>query len=148
MVSSSNGSSLTVECTELAGKKTRHYVHSQYIVVEVWDRAETLVVINYYNPCKKLSTDKLQQIQGQNRPRVVWCADFSAHSAVWGRSQTDTNGKVKEELLNNNDLVRMNKGNGTRINVTTGTVSALDITCVLYFSRHQWLESLDKNNFG
>lgn len=33
---------------------------------------------------KKLSIDKLQRIQGQNRPRVAWYADFNAHSAVWG----------------------------------------------------------------
>lgn len=102
----------------------------EYIITEVWDGTETLIVINYYNPCKRLNIDTLQQIQGQNKSRVVWCADFNAHSTIWGGAQTDVNGKVVEEFMDNNDLVCMNNGNGTRINVTTGTESALDITLV------------------
>ena len=38
-----------------------------------------------------------------------------------------------EDLMDERDLDCMNKGSGTRINITTGTESALDITLVSYF---------------
>lgn len=102
----------------------------EYIVVEVWERGEEVVIINYYNPCKRLDLDSLLRIQGQNRHKVVWCADFNAHSTIWGDPITDSNGKVIEDLMEERDLVCMNDGRGTRINITTGTESVLDITLV------------------
>ena len=44
--------------------------------------------------------------------------------------QTDLNGRIIEELMDNNNLVCMNDGKGTRINTATGAVPALDITLV------------------
>lgn len=54
----------------------------EYIVVEVWERGEEMVIFNYYNPCKRLDLDSLLRIQGQDRNKVVWCADFNAHSTM------------------------------------------------------------------
>ena len=91
----------------------------EYIVVEVWESGEKCVIINYYNPCKRLDLDSLLSI-GENRQKVIWCADFNAHSTTWGGSYTDVNGKVIEELMEERDLVCLNNGAGTRINITTG----------------------------
>ncbi len=57
-------------------------VDQEYIAVEVWERGEGISVINYYNPCKRLLIDNLLIIQGQDRQKVIWCADFYAHSPM------------------------------------------------------------------
>lgn len=92
----------------------------EYIVVEVWERCGVIRIINYYNPCKKLDIEKLLNIEGQDSQKVIWCADFNAHSSMWGRTRTDTNGKIIEELIDERELVCLNNGRGTRINVATG----------------------------
>ncbi len=102
----------------------------EYIMVVLWERGEEVVIINYYNPCKRLEVDKLLSIQGNNRHKVIWCADFNAHSKIWGGSHTDVNGRVIEDLMDDKELVCLNDGRGTRINITTGNESALDITLV------------------
>ncbi len=56
----------------------------EYVVVEVWEREERVVIINYYNPCKRLDLDSLLRIRGQDRRKIIWCADFNAHSTVFG----------------------------------------------------------------
>ncbi len=100
----------------------------EYIMVVLWERGEEVVIINYYNPCKRLEVDKLLRIQGNNRHKVIWCADFNAHSKIWGGSHTDVNGRVIEDLMDDKELVCINDGRGTRINITTGNESALDTT--------------------
>ncbi len=102
----------------------------EYIMVVLWERGEEVVIINYYNPCKRLEVDKLLRIQGNNRHKVIWCADFNAHSKIWGGSHTDVNGRVIEDLMDDKELVCINDGRGTRINITTGNEAALDITLV------------------
>ncbi len=47
-----------------------------------------------------------------------------------GGSQTDANGQVIEDLMDERGLVCMNDGRGTRVNMAAGTESALDITLV------------------
>lgn len=49
---------------------------------------------------------------------------------VWGGLHKDSNGKVIEDLMDERDLVYMNDGRGTRVNITTGNESASDITLV------------------
>lgn len=47
-----------------------------------------------------------------------------------GGKRTDTNGEVVEELLEGKNMVCLNDGRGTRINVHTGNTSLLDLTLV------------------
>lgn len=57
-------------------------VDLEYTVVEIWDKGVEMVVINYNNPCKRLELERLFEVKGQDRSRVVWCADFNAHSTL------------------------------------------------------------------
>ena len=102
----------------------------EYISVEIWTSEGELVIINYYNPCKKLELDELTQIEGMNGRRVMVCADFNAHSTLWGGVRTDANGVVIEELMEEKSMACVNDGRGTRIDVRTGNMSALDLTLV------------------
>lgn len=74
--------------------------------------------------------DKLTQIEGMDGNRVMLCADFNAHSTLWGGARTDANGVVIEELLEEKGMVCVNDGRGTRIDVGTGNTSVLDLTLV------------------
>lgn len=101
----------------------------EYVVVKIWARKE-VTVVNYYNPCKKLELMKLEEIEGQDGSNVIWCGDFNGHNTLWGSDRTDTNGQVIEELLDEKDLVCINDGSNTRIDVHTGKESVLDLTLV------------------
>ncbi len=47
-----------------------------------------------------------------------------------GGVQADVNGKIIEELMDERELVSLNDGSGTRINLVTGMEYALDLTLV------------------
>lgn len=98
--------------------------------MEIWEKAEPKVIINFYNPCLRLELQNLLDIQGQDRRKVIWCGDFNAHNIVWGGRHTDVNGRVIEELMDERELVCLNDGTGTRFNSVTGTDSVLDLTLV------------------
>ena len=102
----------------------------EYVVVEVWLVGGPVVIINFYNPCKRLELNKLLSIEGQDRRRMVWCGDFNSHNTLWGGERTDSNGQIVEELMEEKRLVCLNDGRATRIDINTGHESVLDLTLV------------------
>lgn len=70
------------------GKGNEH----EYIVIEILMKEGEFIIINYYNPCKKLDLDELMQIEGIDGNRRVICEDFNAHNTLWGGAKTDVNG--------------------------------------------------------
>ncbi len=61
---------------------------------------------------------------------MVWCGDFNGHNTLWGSDRTDINGQIIEEMLDEKNLVCLNNGECTRIDVNTGKKSVLDLTLV------------------
>ena len=55
------------------------------------------------------------------------CGGFNAHSSVWGLTDRHR-WETVEELRDEMTLVCLNDGRGTRVNITAGAESALDIT--------------------
>lgn len=102
----------------------------EVVMVEIWTDKGSVMVINLYNPCKKLQKEKLEELVELSGDKVVWCGDFNSHSTLWGSKNTDFNGKVIEELLDENGLVCINDGSGTRVNIVNGQESVLDLTLV------------------
>jgi hypothetical protein len=82
------------------------------------------------NPCQILDLEVLNRMEGQDRNKVMWCGDFKAHNTLLGGrgKRMDGNGQVMENLMEIKDLVCLNDGRGTRIDVATGKESALDLT--------------------
>ena len=56
----------------------------EYVVVAVWADKKKVVIIYYYNPCKPLELNELEEVEGQDRNNVIWCGDFNAHNTLWG----------------------------------------------------------------
>ena len=86
------------------------------IVIKVWTDRGPIDVINYYNPCGKLSQDKLEVVGGSSLDRVLWCGEFNSHNSLWGSNGTDAKGTVIEEFIEYHNLVCINSGEGTRYN--------------------------------
>lgn len=100
------------------------------IRVKVWTEEDEVTIINYYNPCQKLSLDVLNQIGGEVRGKQIWCGDFNAHSTLWGSENTDANGTCIEEFIDKERLMCINNGSGTRYDSVRNTESAIDLTLV------------------
>lgn len=96
----------------------------EYVMVEVWVGLDSVAIINFYNPCRKLELGKMEEFEGQDRRKVVWCGNFNAHSPLWGGKKLDENGRVIEELLELKGMVCLD-GRGTRIDMVSGNESAL-----------------------
>lgn len=93
-------------------------------------RGQEIVIINYYYPCKNLAFDKLKEVHGQDRGRVIWCGDLNAHNTLWGGKSINANRQVVEELIEERELVCFNDGRGRRIDPRMGMESVLDLTLV------------------
>lgn len=60
----------------------------------------------------------------------VWCGDLSSYNSLWGSNNTDVNGQLIKEFIDDNYLVCINNVEGTRYNSIENTVTALDLTFV------------------
>lgn len=99
----------------------------EYVVTEVWTKQGRVSIINFYNPCDRLTQSQLEEIWENLNGKVIWCGDFNGHSSLWG-DKDDANGSVIEEFLDENELVCLNDGSCTRVDVSRGTESAIDLT--------------------
>lgn len=60
----------------------------EHVVVKVWAEKKELVIVNYFNPCKRL--DHLEAIEGQSSSNIVWSGVFK---------DTTLYGGVKEQTV-------------------------------------------------
>lgn len=105
-------------------------------------------IINYYNPCHTLTAAVFKEMMGEERHREVWCGDFNAHNSLWGSDHTDNNGTVVEEMMDTRNLVCLNNGGGTRLDVNRNKMSCIDLTLVSasMYSLCDW--EICKDNIG
>lgn len=68
--------------------------------MEIWGGGQEIVIINYYNACKKkLVLDKLKEVHDQDSRRVIWCGDLNAHNTLWEGRFINVNGQVVDDLI-------------------------------------------------
>lgn len=56
------------------------------------------------------------------------CGDFNAYHRLWGSAYTTTNGETVHKFVNDNDLVVLNDVSGTRLDIRSGKLSAIDLS--------------------
>jgi hypothetical protein len=72
-----------------------------------------MIIVNFYNMCKRLELMAFENVEGQDRRQLMWCVVFNAHNTLCGGLLTDVNGHVLEELLDEKSLVRLDiRGTG------------------------------------
>jgi len=60
------------------------------VIIEIYAEKQIIRIINYYNPCSKLSKE-LEKVIGSGNHKLIWCGDFNAHSTLWGNGNDDYN---------------------------------------------------------
>jgi len=103
-------------------------IDMECVVVEIYFREDSIVIYNFYNPCKKISIKLFEKIKKEKKE--LWCGDFNAHNWLWGSKNTDYNGEIIEQLMDERSLVCLNTGEGTRYNITENSVSSIDLTLI------------------
>lgn len=102
----------------------------EVLVTEIWSTTGRFSLINFYNPCLRLRTVELADILSQVRTPVIWTGDFNAHNVLWGSGKTDGNGEVVEDVMFDFNLVCLNDGHPTRVQLGSSTTSCLDLMLV------------------
>ena len=74
--------------------------------------------------------------------------DFNAKHTLWGQDRCDHRGLVIEELLDQNDIVLMNDGSHTRVDVVHNSTTAIDLTICSSSLRLDYECSVDDNLYG
>lgn len=54
----------------------------------------------------------------------IWCGDCNTHSTIW-RDQEYSNGDIVEKMMGEKDLVCLNDGSGTTVNLVRDADSAI-----------------------
>ena len=124
------GGCVTFVKDNVAYKRVKVSDMYECIVIEICSPRCDIKVINFYNPCDKLSLQMLNEIGGSSHVREIWCGDFNAHNTLWGSEHTNANGEIIEQLMEDRILTCLNDGSGTRIDVRTNRTSCLDLTIV------------------
>ena len=104
----------------------------------------------YLPPNEEVTTENLNRLILQiPSPRII-LGDFNANNIIWGSKTIDKRGRCIEEFIDNNNLVLLNTGEGTRYNVNTGEFSTIDLTLCdaqiasdLTWNPHPYLYSSD-----
>lgn len=86
-------------------------------------------IINLYIPRNvDFTRENLQNILRQVPGPKIFVGDFNSDNVIWGSKTTDRRGREVEEFIDQNNLVLLNNGEGTRLNPITGEFSSIDLT--------------------
>lgn len=80
------------------------------------------------NDGKRTLQRELEKLREQIPAPIILLGDFNAHSDLWGSEQLDERGKAIEEFISDNDLIILNTGAHTRIDLHDGKTSAIDLS--------------------
>lgn len=101
----------------------------QSVGVEVAVAGKSYTIITLYSPESTLDLLPLHNfLQTLNTP-VIITGDFNSHNTVWGSRKTDTKGRILMEFIEEENLVLLNDGSGTRIG-QNAVLSPLDLTFI------------------
>lgn len=101
----------------------------QAVAVEMQYPKKFVVCNLYIPPNQHLNSIELDQLILQLPKPFLLLGDMNAHSPLWGSYKQNDKGIVFENMLSNsNDIVCLNNGSSTHINLSNGTKSAIDLT--------------------
>ena len=66
-------------------------------IIEIQMKSQKVIIINYYNPCKKIDKTNIMHILKHFKGNIIMCGDFNAHNILWGSITTDQNGRIIED---------------------------------------------------
>ena len=108
-------------------KENEFVKNIEYNQIEFIINNKSFNLINIYNPGEKINRLEYNALFAVQN--VIICGDFNSKNKIWGSITTDHNGKILEELMDDNDLYLLNDGTGTHISYC-GNQTPLDLTFV------------------
>lgn len=103
------------------------YKQVEAISVNVSMGGDEIKVINVYvPPGSSIPEDVFSTFLKDGN--LLLCGDFNAKHPLWGSSESNRWGSDLVEMLEENNLVVLNSGEGTRIDIASGNKSPLDLT--------------------
>ncbi|XP_025416794.1 uncharacterized protein LOC112688000 [Sipha flava] len=90
----------------------------------------SITICNLYLPnYQNFEQSDIQNIINQLPSPYIILGDFNSHSPLWGCSTLDSRGsKIEQTLYSNNDLNILNSGQATRVSVSTGHFTIIDLS--------------------
>ena len=98
------------------------------IRIPLKDRSELTLVSVYVNPQSRVSVQTWNSFFSSFHSPVLFCGDFNAHHVTWGCNDSNIQGNVLLEALDQCNLIFLIDGSFTRINPTGGNNSAIDLS--------------------
>lgn len=86
-------------------------------------------------------------VEASNYPLVIM-GDTNAHHEAWGSKRNDGRGKTILEFVVDHDLVVLNNDQGTRLDPSSGKMSAIDLTIVSTEIAYKLSLNVDEDNRG
>lgn len=65
----------------------------EYILIEIWGQEGKCKVIHFYNPCKTLTCELVDEVLGYLEGKIICCGDFYVNSTIWGESNDKKMGR-------------------------------------------------------
>ena len=93
----------------------------------VLDKQITICSI-YLPPRAAFTNADIQSLLDQLPSPFLLLGDFNAHNPLWGGDILDSEGKVIEDIINNNNVVLLNDGTMTYHNLYFNSFSAIDLS--------------------
>jgi len=97
------------------------------LVIRVKLQSRSIIIVNIYHaPGISFDETAYRQLMRKYNQDVVILRDLNAYSPLFGASRTDTKGRAREDLNDENNLVVLNTGVGTYVR-SDGSTSHLDV---------------------
>ena len=103
----------------------------EIVIVRIFGTKHNLDIANLYTPGGiPIPADTYINITESLGKQALLLGDFNAQNELWDTNYTgyDSNGDEIINFLNATDYIALNSGCGTRLNIETGNVTALDLT--------------------
>ena len=113
---------------EITFKEITTPINEEYQKINIYLKDKKFTLINFYNPCTTIPLDLLNSMLDNCLEEIIIVGDFNSHNRFWGSKKTDANGKKIEDFIEQNNLVLLNDGAGTRLNPQNGSKSCIDLT--------------------
>ena len=100
----------------------------QAVAVRACFEREITICSVYLPPRSGFSLNDIQTLVNQLPPPFLILGDFNSHNPLWGGNFLDTEGRIIDDLIQNNNLTLYNDGTMTYHNIFTNNFSAIDLS--------------------
>ena len=100
----------------------------QAVAIRVCFERELTICSVYLPPRSSFTLNEMQTLVDQLPQPFLILGDLNSHNPLWGGVSLDPEGRIIDDLINNNDVALYNDGSMTFHNIYNNTLSAIDLS--------------------